>query len=84
MKLDTFWLHDAPSHVVANEIKVKEGLVYDKHTGEMIGYTDIGDIDNCHEAFQRECEEDGQKPRWATLHASFHGVWIGIVMQCSF
>ena len=25
---------------------IKEGLVYDKHTGELIGFTDLGDINS--------------------------------------
>ena len=29
-----------------DEMKVKEGLVFDKHTCELVGFTDIGDINN--------------------------------------
>ena len=45
---------------------MKENLVYDKHSGEMIGFTDIGDINNCLEEFRRDCEENRQKPQLAT------------------
>ena len=27
-------------------MKIKEGLVYNKYSGEMIGFTDLGDINN--------------------------------------
>lgn len=29
-----------------DEMHVKEGLVFDKHSGELIGFTDLGDINN--------------------------------------
>ena len=32
--------------LIIDEMKVKEGLVYNKHSGEMIGFTDLGDINN--------------------------------------
>ena len=28
-----------------DEMKIQENLVWDKHTGELIGYVDLGDID---------------------------------------
>ena len=52
--------------LIFDEVKVKENLVYDKHSGEMIGFTDIGDINNCLEEFRRDCEENRQKPQLAT------------------
>ena len=29
-----------------DEMKIKEGLVFNKHTCELVGFTDIGDINN--------------------------------------
>ena len=29
-----------------DEMKVKEGLVFNKHTCELVGFTDIGEINN--------------------------------------
>ena len=38
---------DAEKHVVLllDEMKIQENLVWDKHTGELIGYVDLGDED---------------------------------------
>ena len=32
--------------VLLDEMHIKEGLVYNKHTGELVGFVDIGDINN--------------------------------------
>ena len=31
--------------ILMDEMKIKENLVWDKHTGELIGYDDLGDIE---------------------------------------
>ena len=49
-----------------DEVKLKEDLVYDKHSGEMIGLINVGDVNNCLAAFQRESVSDSQKPQLAT------------------
>ena len=45
-----------------DEMYVKESLVYDKHTGKMIGFTDLGDVNNClmslEQALSSEVEQD--------------------------
>ena len=38
-------------------MKIKEGLVYNKHTGNTIGFTDLGDVNNKSiQLEQQECE----------------------------
>ena len=32
--------------LIGDEMYIKEGLVYNKHNGELIGYRDLGDINN--------------------------------------
>ena len=32
--------------LIIDEMKVKEGLVYNKHSGQMIGFTDLGNVNN--------------------------------------
>ena len=32
--------------LVMDEVKVKEGLVYDKHTGYILGFVDLGSVNN--------------------------------------
>ena len=48
--------------LLMDEMYVKESLVYDKHTGKMIGFTDLGDVNNClislEQALSSEVEQD--------------------------
>jgi hypothetical protein len=32
--------------ITMDEMYIREGVVYDKHTGQITGFTDIGDINN--------------------------------------
>lgn len=32
--------------VIFDEVKIKEGLVFNKHTGQIIGFVDLGDVTN--------------------------------------
>ena len=32
--------------LLIDEMKIKEELVYDKHTGQVVGFTSLGDINN--------------------------------------
>ena len=32
--------------VSEDEMYIREGVVFDKHTGEIVGFTDMGDINN--------------------------------------
>ena len=45
---------------------MKESLVYDKHTGKIIGFTDLGDVNNClislEQALSSEVEQDPTLP----------------------
>ena len=43
--------------VVFDEVKVKEGLVFDKHSGEIIGFTDLGEANNDIEILEREIDQ---------------------------
>ena len=47
--------------LLIDEMKVKEGLVYNKHTGEIVGFTSLGDInDNL-----LKLEQEGEQPQVA-------------------
>lgn len=35
--------------VLFDEVKIKEDLVYDKHSGEIVGYVNLGEIMNWRE-----------------------------------
>ena len=43
--------------LIIDEISVREDLVYDKHSDELIGFTDIGNINNHLLAFERSIDE---------------------------
>ena len=32
--------------LLMDEMHIKEGLVFDKHSGELIGFTNLGDVNN--------------------------------------
>ena len=44
-----------------DEIKIKEGLVYNKHSGSIIRFTDLGDINN----ELMHLRQDGEHPPYA-------------------
>ena len=50
--------------LIIDEMKIKEGLVYNKHSGKVIGFTDLGDINN--ELIQLEKGTDSEHPPIAT------------------
>ena len=52
--------------LVWDEMKVKEGLVFDKHTCNLVGFTNIGQINDELDKVQRECEEDNPPSNVAT------------------
>ena len=47
--------------VVFDEMKIKSGLVFCKTTGRLVGFTDMGDINDELEKFGRMCEDDSVK-----------------------
>jgi hypothetical protein len=47
------------SLIFLDEMHIKEDLVYDKHTGKMIGFTDLGDINNHLLAYERSQSNGG-------------------------
>ena len=44
--------------LLLDEMHIREDLVYDKHTGRMIAFTNLGDINNHLLAFERSVEEN--------------------------
>lgn len=44
--------------LLVDEMKVKENLVYDKFEGEIIGFTDLGNVNNEILSLERQCEDD--------------------------
>ena len=67
-ELQVVTLPDWKKHVVAvfGEMKVKDSLVFNKHETEVIGFVDIGDVNNQLTQFERECSTHEQHPPIAT------------------
>ena len=49
----------------------REELVYDKHTGSLIGYTDLGEINNHLLAFEQSLEGSSNQPAPAKTMLTF-------------
>ena len=47
--------------VVFDEVKVKEGIVYDKHECRIVGFVDFGDVNNALLAFERSMNGDADR-----------------------
>ena len=58
-----------PSHLakyvglVLDEMYVKEGLFFNKHTGELIGYADLGEINNLLDDYEQKIDGSETAPR---------------------
>ena len=45
--------------IVFGEMKIKEGLVYDKNECRIIGFIDLGPVNNAFASFERTLDESG-------------------------
>lgn len=64
-------LEDSAEHrkyvsLVFDEVKIKEDLVYNKHTGELIGFVNITDINHHLTAFEHHCHGEVHSHEVAT------------------
>ena len=48
--------------VILDEMYIKEGLVYDKHSGALLGFTDVGSINNFLTEFEQSLASDSDIP----------------------
>ena len=75
-------LPDWKRHVVLvlDEVKTKESLVFDKHETEVVGFVDMGDINNKLADLEKECSTNHQHPTIAThmLVLMVRGVFTGL------
>ena len=46
--------------IVLDEMKVKEGIVYNKNCCKILGYINLGEVTNQLLEFEQKCSEDGQ------------------------
>lgn len=54
-----------------DEMKIKEGLVYNKHTGQVVGFTNLGQVNADLEALERRVNVMADDPTMATHMLSF-------------
>ena len=64
-------VNELPEHrrfcgIVLDKMKVKESLVYDKFTGEVVGFTDLGNINDELLHLEEACQGDEKHPTIAT------------------
>lgn len=48
--------------ILIDEMKIKENLVYDKYSGEIIGFTQLGEINNELQKLEQDCRSDTDHP----------------------
>ena len=51
--------------IILDEMHVKEGLVYDKHSGALLGFTDLGNINNLLTEFEWSLASESDAPTMA-------------------
>ena len=62
-KVDSLELHEKHVALCFDEVRIKDNLVYDKHGLQIIGYVDIGNINNELLKFEQSCNnEDSNTP----------------------
>ena len=58
--------------LVFDEVKIKEDLVYDKHSAEVVSFVNVGDVNNQLLQFERTCKSDSSaQPHLATHLLTF-------------
>ena len=65
-KLTSLKEHEKYVGLIGDEMHVKQGLVYDKNTGDLIGYCNLGDINNHLTQLERQYSNNTQSTNLAT------------------
>ena len=63
--------------VCSDEVRIKYNLVYDKYGLQLIGYVDIGDINNELLKFERSCSDDSSETSGSPLPVAKHVIVHG-------
>lgn len=61
--------------IVIDEMYVKEGLFFDKHTGMLAGYADLGEVNNLLLDYEQHYNDSGRMPR--PLAKCMRFLWLG-------
>ena len=65
-KLDSIPLYQRNVCLVFDEVKIKEDLVYDKHSGDIIGFVNLGETNDLLLAFEQAHLNPSPQPQLAT------------------
>ena len=57
--------------LVIDEMYIKEGLLYNKHSGALIGFEDLGDINNLIAEFESQAESESTRKPLAKCMLTF-------------
>lgn len=73
--LDAARLKSSPSHllvgILIDEMYIKEDLVYNKHDGRLVGFANLGDINNHLTRFEQQLESNNSTPALAKTIVAF-------------
>ena len=62
--------------LLLDEMHIREDIVYDKHSGLMIGFANLGEVNEHLLAFERSMlSDEPAPPSPAKNHDGFHGSW---------
>ena len=65
--------------VVFDEVRVKEGIVYDKHNCRVVGFVDLGEVNNALLSFERSAHQNSDFPMAKHILMFFvRGIFIGL------
>ena len=68
--------------LIFDEIKIKEGLVYHKHTGQVVGFVHLGEVNNDLETLERRVNGVADEPTIATHMLSLMVRGIHLYESC--
>ena len=66
IKLSTLREHEKNVSLLFDEMKIKSGLVFSRSTGRLVGFTDLGDVNNELDDFNRFIKQGCKEPDLAT------------------
>ena len=73
--MDAARLKSSPSHslvgILIDEMYIKEDLVYNKHDGRLVGFANLGDINNHLTRFEQQLESNNSTPALAKTIVAF-------------
>lgn len=63
LEIEKLKKYEKQTNLLFDEIKIKSGLVYSKSSGRVVGFTEMGDINEELDQFDREFEQDVPKTK---------------------